>query len=73
MCKIDTHSHSQRLLNKISFRFLINTMLILVQVATLQEEMLVAHNQCRSLHLVAPLQLDQEVSFFLSLRNCFRL
>ena len=40
-------------------------MLILVQVATLREEMLVAHNQCRSLHLVAPLQLDQEVCFFI--------
>ena len=65
MCKISNlkqHTFTkQRLLNKISFRFLINMMLIHVQVAVLREEMLFAHNECRSLHLVAPLQLDQEV------------
>ena len=64
MCKIDTIFHKTEIAEKISFWFLINKMLILVQVVVLREEMLVAHNQCRSLHLVAPLQLDQEVCFF---------
>ena len=37
------------------------------QVNQLQEEMLTAHNQYRSLHFVPPLQLDEEVLMMISI------